>query len=235
MIITIDHGNTNCKIALVENGNIERTLSLNEYQSNSELTNLPGAFSSVGEKTVFPDHLIRPLDYREKNKFLNMPVHYSETLGEDRLVYAYHIYNQEHLSESNSKRSLIIDAGTYITIDCVSHSGFEGGFIFPGLQTYLNSFDQGAELPKLQQSLVDEKQVTLPANTQSAITESAKVYLEGIINQVLKKYTPDQIFLTGGSAQKLSQYIPKEMKLSRDEFLIHKALFTFWSNTNPKT
>ncbi len=235
MIITIDRGNTNCKVGLFKEGRLKKVITHDEFMSDEKLQQSNGAYSCVGEPIDFPKSLIRPLDYREEKSFLEMPVHYSNTLGEDRLITAYHIFKKEHPSRTAFKRSLVVDAGTYLTVDCVSKIGFEGGFIFPGLQVYLNSYEWGAALPRLEESEIKEGAIELPENTESAITESAKVYLESIFDKMIELYSPSKIFLTGGNAKKVRAFLGDKIEVISDQNLIHQALYTFYSELNPTT
>ena len=235
MIITIDRGNTNCKVALFEEDKLQKVITYKEFMNDVKLMNSKGAFSCVGEPIEFPTQLIRPLNYREEKSFLEMPIHYSNTLGEDRMICAYHVFKTEHPSRTAFKRSLVIDAGTYLTIDCVSKIGFEGGFIFPGLQVYLNSYEWGAALPRLEENQIKEGQIELPQDTDSAITESAKVYLEAVFEKLIKLYSPAKIYLTGGNAQKVRPFLGSKSEVVYDKNLIHQALYTFYCELNPTT
>lgn len=235
MIITIDRGNTNCKVALFDEGKLQDVISYDDFIQNEELKKSNGAYSCVGQALELPNQLIRPLDYRETSSFLEMPVHYTETLGEDRLICAYHVFKNEHPSRTSFKRSLIIDAGTYLTIDCVSKIGFEGGFIFPGLQVYLNSYEWGAALPRLEESEISSGDVNLPGNTSDAISQSAKVYLESILEKMLSLYEPSKVYLTGGNSKRVAELLENKAELVLEPNLIHKSLYTFYTELNPTT
>ena len=54
-----------------------------------------------------------------------MPVHYQKSLGEDRLALAYYAY------KTLQSPTMIIDGGTFLTIDFVNSDGFLGGYIAP--------------------------------------------------------------------------------------------------------
>lgn len=172
----------------------------------------------------------------KKKKFLEMPVSYSMTLGEDRLVCAYHVYKTNHGENSPLKRTLVVDAGTFLTIDCVSKCGFEGGFIFPGLQVYLDGYKSGAALPGLSEAVIDEKEVKLPGNTNEAIAESAKIYLQGLFKELIGRFSPSKIILTGGNSKKVATFLSNcGVPVEHHENLVHQSLYTFWSELNSTT
>lgn len=235
MIITIDQGNTNCKVGLYEEGKLSEVVSYDQFIKNNNIDETQGAYSSVGKEIVLPHHFIRPLTYREEKSFLEMPINYTKTLGEDRLICNYHVFKKEHPSCTAFKRSLVIDAGTYLTVDCVSKVGFEGGFIFPGLQVYLNSYEWGAALPRLEESEVSNEEVQLPSDTRSAITESSKIYLQASLEKIISKYEPTKVYLTGGDAKRIQSLLGEQIEVVMDEKLIHHALYTFYTELNPVT
>jgi type III pantothenate kinase len=235
MIITIDHGNTNCNVGLFKNGKVCEVLTYDQFIQENKINETQGAYSSVGERIDIPGHLIRPLNYREEKNFLEMPINYAETLGEDRLICSYLVFKKEHSSGTAFRRSLVIDAGTYLTVDCVSKVGFEGGFIFPGLQVYLNSYEWGAALPRISKNEVTSEEVQLPHDTKSAITESSKIYLQSSLEKIISKYKPTKVYLTGGNAKRIQSLLGKQIEVVMDKNLIHHALHTFFIELNPIT
>ncbi len=122
---------------------------------------------------------------------------YYETMGIDRVVACEAVEN-----------SLIIDAGSAITVDIVKDGVFEGGFIMPGIkkmrETYFRlsnrldySFNFDIDLDKM------------PKNSQDAITYGFLATLKAEVN---RHNMP--IIITGGDAQKLHKIFP-EAKIDR--------------------
>ncbi|WP_428738722.1 type III pantothenate kinase [Sulfurimonas sp.] len=114
-----------------------------------------------------------------------------ETMGIDRIVAIETI-----------KNGVIIDAGSAITVDVVKEGGFEGGFIYPGMnamaQCYKNissaldySFNFELDLGKM------------PKNSQDAISYG---YLKPFVDEIKSKNLP--IILTGGDALEFKKIFP---------------------------
>src|SRR5690606_20309628 len=70
---------------------------------------------------------LSPNDLREKNFLLDMPIHYTESLGEDRLIAAFNTFKNH-----SQEKILVIDSGSFTTVDLVTKNGFMGGYILPG-------------------------------------------------------------------------------------------------------
>ena len=81
-------------LALFKNGKLSEVLSYDQFIQKNKINEIQGAYSSVGEKIDIPDHFIRPLNYREEKNFLEMPINYTETLGEDRLICSYLVFKR---------------------------------------------------------------------------------------------------------------------------------------------
>ena len=243
--ITVDNGNTNPHVGLFEGGSLTKTTPFNDPESlNKVLKNhsdgnniLKAIISNVGnskrlyEKLSGLDFEIKSTfisDIRENNSFLGMPVFYSETLGDDRLCQAYFAWKK-----NPEGPKIVIDCGTFTTVDYITEEGFLGGYIFPGPQTYLNSFQSGSHLPtiNLQTSTRDEalNGKKVPQDTGSAILGSLSVYHQGIISFLNQKLDPNRIILTGGKASSLFPYLKgssfKKSSLDYRPFYIHEALF----------
>jgi len=112
---------------------------------------------------------------------------YYETMGIDR-IFACEALNN----------SIIIDAGSAITVDLVKNGIFEGGFIYPGViamqKTYKNispaldySFNFELDLDKM------------PKNSRDAISYA---YLKTFYSEVVSHDM--EIVLTGGDAKKFA-------------------------------
>ncbi|MBY0413287.1 MAG: type III pantothenate kinase, partial [Bdellovibrionales bacterium] len=145
-LVTIDNGNTHPNVGFFDNGVLKNVVSLKEYHS------LPDDFiliSSVGKALPFkPSFDLKTK--RTKDHFFDMKVNYAETLGDDRMIAGYGVFKK---IKSNEK-ILLIDAGTFITCDIITNIGFEGGYIFPGINRFLKTYGESAQLPTLSKDLL---------------------------------------------------------------------------------
>lgn len=228
LILTFDHGNTNPHVGIFQNQSLSKVLALKDFLNLSPDTYEKAIMikSSVGKKIdddAFNVPMVDIKHYWEKNKFLDMPVQYSKSLGDDRLCEGYYIYQKY-----KNLNTLLIDAGTFITTDFISETGFNGGFIFPGVTTFLKSFGEGAQLPVLTRDLIStELSSQLPSSTPEAILKATTLYLHGIIDELLKIKKLDQIIITGGSSDLISSIIKEKTNIEVQLMpeLIHHSLF----------
>lgn len=200
-------------------------------QPLSEFVQLPDDFiliSDVGAPlSVKPSFDLK--SKREQKRFFDMEVHYTETLGDDRLLIGYYLFKQLKPAES----ILVIDAGTFLTLDLIDQQGFAGGYIFPGLSTFLSSYQRGVQLPVLQNQPHFELK-DLPHSTEDAILGAAHIYLESILERIIKKTSPSRIVITGGSQDLIKNKIEKlnlpEVQFETYHHLIHSSLFWIYQN-----
>lgn len=214
-IYTIDNGNSHPHVGIFKGENLEKVIPFKECEfeeANSDII-----LSSVGrdldlsQKNIFDVKTLRT-----ETHFLDMPVNYTQTLGIDRLCCSYWVFKN---MLKNQKKVLLIDAGTFTTYDIISKEGHEGGYIFPGLQTFLNTYSNGKNLPILNLQSVDLRdEINLPHSTDKAISEAAKVYFQMTFKALIERFNPDMIISTGGEGKYFSttNFIPH---------LIHLALF----------
>lgn len=221
-VITVDNGNTNPHVGIFESGKLTAVIPLGQFTPKDD-------DSIIASDVGAPLSLKLSFDLKEKRhtknrpSFFEMPVRYSETLGDDRLITGYYIFKKIKENE----KALVIDAGTFITIDVVSSIGFEGGYIFPGVKTFLSSYGRGAHLPVL-----DEKETAktdeLPHSTEEAILGAKEIYLNSILKGIVTQTMPSKIFITGGAGELVESKVRElnlKVPLERDPHLIHSALF----------
>ena len=223
-IQSIDNGNTNPHVGLFENEELISVTPLKDFIFDPDL---PTIASSVGPRSNLSG--LRYIDlskYREEDSFLDMPVEYEKTLGEDRLHQAYFIFKKE-----SDTQSLLIDAGTFTTVDFIDSTGFKGGFIFPGIKTQLNSYGQGAQLPILNDIDNLNLHTTLPKSTNSAITSALKFSQISWLEKILKEHKVDQIYISGGYSNLFSEVIEELFNgiIIHEKNLIHYALYEIYS------
>lgn len=166
----------------------------------------------------------RVKDYWRGTKFAGMPVQYAKTLGEDRLIQAYYCFKKI------KQNILLIDAGTFLTMDVITSAGFEGGYIIPGLSNYFSTFAHGEQLKAVE--LNPQLSSELPHATAEAMRDSYMAFA-ALAQKLIVDHKIEKVFLTGGQST-LWKQIFLDLKLSvvvQDEpSLIHWALH-YWMTT----
>lgn len=192
----------------------------------SKLPNEIDYFIQTHHKIIKNKNPINLATYFSQNQYLGMPVHYSETLGMDRLIQSYFLYKN-----NLDKAQILIDAGTFFTIDLITSKGFQGGFIAPNLENYLNLYQLGDQLPKIFDELsLAISENSLPQNTHSAISSTYYHLLTKLVEQLLKiDKSVKTIYLTGGKldlCQKLLTLHPeiKTFSIITKPILIHESM-----------
>ena len=229
-LLTIDNGNSNPSAGVFSSkGYLSQVHPLVPFLSScDDLHRYEIVLADVGEKIPQIEkhpQAITIRNLRNKNYFLGMPVHYSHDLGDDRLACAWQVYREK------LGRSVLIDAGTFITVDLIDENGFQGGHILPGIQTFLNSYGAGALLPKLEESSIDtENPRNIPRNTPEAILASGLHYLKGTLKEILSNLSPSlRLHLTGGGSPRLfpilKDILSPDICLIYKPHLIHEALY----------
>lgn len=239
-LVTIDFGNTNPHAGLFHKEQnqwqlikvvpwSELPLYLEQLQMN------PGNTSMVLCEVKARDEEINKLkeqgflithlkDYWRGERFAGMPVNYAKTLGEDRLIQAFYAYKK--LKEN----ILIIDAGTYVTMDVVTSSGFLGGYIIPGIKQYFKSFQQGEQLKEV--DLVGTPETSLPHLTSHAMRDSY-IAFAALAQKLITEHSIQKVLLTGGQGALWKQFFDSQSSsvvVQEGPDLIHWAL-QFWMTT----
>lgn len=232
--VTVDIGNSNSKCSLfTEDGNILTTFefekldtTLKNYALDNSNTNF--IICSVKEGAInFPYPFVNVSDHFKNSKFLNMPVHYNETVGIDRLVASFYAYT----SDNNMK--LVIDTGTFTTVDYVDIKGFNGGYILPGLNLLARAYSKGDQLDPASTDIPENMQQVLglfPQTTKKAIHHGAFLSFLAPIKEVLRTHQIKNIILTGGNGEILQNYL-KNWEFCQDASiqlvpnLVHMGLF----------
>lgn len=221
-VATVDHGNTNPHVGLFCNEQLTEVLPLNEFLKLDHCK-FKKVISSVGKS-----ELIERLDgvfinqfFNEKN-FLTMPVHYSETLGQDRLACAYYAFKKYP-----NQRVLILDIGTFFTADLVTRDGLEGGYIFPGLRLSNDLYKNGAQLFSVE-NLNEITSSSLAHTTSDAIKNALHLQFEAIVKELETRVNPDLVLITGGQSHFLEKFT--KAKTLADKELIHHALYEIFKS-----
>jgi type III pantothenate kinase len=220
-LITIDNGNTNPHVGIFHDEKLILVTPLKNYSpQKDDFVIISDVGSPLSFKPSFDLKTLRPK--MANGRFFEMPVHYAETLGDDRLFSAYYVFQK---LKNDKDLILVIDAGTFITMDFVGPKGFLGGYIFPGIKTFLKSYSTGALLPVMSETANDFQH--LPHSTEEAISGAAHIYLDKILESIIKKASPSKIILTGGGLELLKNKIEKlslKVQLETDPHLIHESL-----------
>lgn len=141
--MTFDVGNTHLTRGVWTNGHLTQV-------SKTTLEDVNGTGS---------DHLISSVrkeissTFEFNPTFFGMPVNYQNTLGNDRLVTSHLVFDLIK-NDLSPDKAILIDAGTFVTIDFISNKGFEGGYILPGPETLLKSYLRGEQLSGPSQRMV---------------------------------------------------------------------------------
>ncbi len=227
MLVAVDIGNTHVHLGLfdLENGRL-----VNHFTSSVTDTPLKGLsvdpsilqnasgciLASVNPEAedAFCDWLKTSMWKRAPLRVpadvpLNIPVltKKPEKTGVDRLLNAMAAFKRTGTS------TVVVDAGTAITIDAISKKGeFLGGVITPGLAPLTEALHtQTALLPRV--SVVQRPRQTLGKDTDEAVNSG--IYwgmvgaIEKIVKNLLEELGDDPVVLaTGGDAKLLATEIP---------------------------
>ncbi|MBC7714825.1 MAG: type III pantothenate kinase [Rhizobacter sp.] len=215
-LVTIDNGNTHPHAGFFESGVLKGVEPLEKYVPQSGDYVL---IASVG-KTLKIKPSFDLKTKRTMTHFFDMRVHYSNTLGDDRLIAGYGVFKKIKTTE----KVLLIDAGTFITCDLITDDGFQGGYIFPGISRFLKIYSDSAQLPLLSKDQLYSENDDLPHSTEEAIIKATEIYLKSSIEQVITKTSPDKIVFTGGNASSIKNLISLKVRFETDRHLIHSAL-----------
>lgn len=216
---TFDIGNTRVKHGVFKKGKFcsEEFLSSIEEIYFDE----PHIITSVKRdiKSTFSE------DFKDRH-FFDMPVQYEDSLGHDRLISSYLVF---HLLK---EEVLILDCGTFITLDLVNQAGFQGGFILPGIKTLGESYPRGEQLYEPDTSLlIKDKSVeptNFPQSTLEAMAGGHGLIVEGLIERIQSLADGKKIIVTGGGAELFLKHI--ENTISCPNLLHYSMYFQYVKN-----
>ena len=214
---TVDLGNSNPHSAIFKEGMIDEVIRLPLPFNPKRVPVENWVASNVTHAKVPKKNRIDNL--RKKNMFLDMPIDYAMTLGQDRLYQAYYVHKlfpKENIA--------LIDVGTFLKIDFIGPEGFKGGFIFPGLKTFLYAYGRGQQLPNNVDipTELDPKNPVMPHKTNDAISEAAKLFIQGSVKETLLMFPGHSPIMTGGQGNLAAMALETETNYSE---LIHLSLF----------
>lgn len=223
---TVDIGNSNPHVGWFKDDQLAKIFPIEKldsyYVKDSTLI-----LSQVGSPLKLQGPLFLPNQFWVENSFLDMPIHYNRKLGEDRLYQAYFLFQSK-----SPMPVILIDAGTFITIDLITEEGFCGGAIFPGPQTFLNCYASGKLLPsQLTTEILGQiSDSNLPFTTEQAIAFALDHYLNSLPHFCDRLCSQSyQVITTGGFGDLLSKKIFKDSQFFPD--LIHQSLAHIYQKT----
>jgi pantothenate kinase type III len=238
-LITLDFGNTHATagvFSLGPNPALIKKIPLSELQIFLSQLGMSAHNSQLVLSDVKPrEEELQPLlesgflltrvkDYWRGKKFHGMNVNYTETLGEDRLISAFYAYKKLKANV------LVIDAGTFVTMDVVTTNGFEGGYIIPGIETYLSTYQRGENLKNF--SLTAAKEHALPHDSETAMAGSYSAFA-ALARKLIQEHQIQKVLITGGASslwEKLLGELNLPSVVETHPDLIHSALL-YWMTT----
>lgn len=185
-MILCDIGNTNTKF-FVEN-------KIVNYYKNDEIPNFNDDifYISVNEKSK--ERLLKSNpNAKDLAPFVNFQTSY-KGIGIDRVIACCF-----------EKNSIIIDAGSAITVDIIEDSKHIGGFILLGLNSFIKSYENISEVLKIEKTDF-EKNINLdkiPLQTKDAILYAL---IKSIILPIKEISKDKNIIFTGGDGEFLAQF-----------------------------
>ena len=227
MWLAIDIGNTNIHIGVFEKDTLQHTYSLKSGFSDPLQTNLaqilaPSTFLRIQDvvlSSVSPEVETFVVEYIQKyllvkpkslRKDIPIPIkiltEQPENVGVDRLVNALAAF------ERTKDRTIIVDAGTAITVDVINGKGaFMGGIIAPGIEVSSKALHHFTAL--LPEITVKKPEYILGKNTEEAINSGVYWGTIGMVNRLIEMLCNElkcqpAIIATGGNANMLAKEIP---------------------------
>jgi len=230
--LIIDIGNTNAKLAVFNNGEIEKVLCCHNHTLDglSELCKQYPIEKGILSSVITLDDDIRqilhnlPFPIMEFTHKTPIPIRNlyqtPQTLGPDRLAAAI----AANMLRPN-EQILVIDAGTCITYDFIDELGqYHGGNISPGIDMRFKALQ--AFTGKLPLIACEGETPLLGKDTETAIRAGVKqgvsFEIDGYIRQLKKIYPSLLVFLTGGNEFSFDTNLKNT--IFADVFLVLKGL-----------
>lgn len=225
MRLAIDIGNTNIHIGVFEEDYLQSAYTVSNghlLQSNFTETPYPAIFSrtqAIILASVNPSAEVSVLEYLGKHsrapvyrigKEIPVPIpiltEAPEMVGVDRLVNAIAAF------EKTKTWTIVVDAGTAITIDGINEKGaFLGGIIAPGLETSSKALHHATALLPL--IPIHKPKNVVGKNTEEAIQSGVYWGTIGMVSHLIdmmryEMKSQPAVIATGGNAALLAQEIP---------------------------
>ena len=223
--LLIDHGNTNVKFALLENGQVKSCPRQGVEHLVDALALSDGDvwMSSVGD-TVLRERIAgQCVGMARTCHRINIEQHTDklttrydiQSMGVDRWLVLLGCY------ERNLYPFVVVDSGTATTIDLMNAQGkHEGGYILPGLSLAKSALTTNTCIPE-QPELA--QQVKIPMSTAETMNFSMPAATAALAEQCASSLANNAtIILTGGGATALSAHISSPV--IQAEYLVFEGL-----------
>ena len=238
MILTIDVGNTNVKVAVFKQINIidKFVFQKNNFQNNFQIifekypNHTKAVLASVSmldkKDNVWLKNKIEVIEINAdsnfpfKNKYIT-----PNTLGIDRRVLA-----SGAVLQYPNQNVLIIDVGTCVTYDFITNKNeYLGGAISPGLRLRYQALnDYTAKLPLLENNSPDNFiGNSTDESIHSGVVNGLCFEIEGFISEFSVKKEQFTIILTGGDAIFLANRL--KSTIFADENFLLKSLHQLYT------
>lgn len=150
---------------------------------------------------------------------LKIQVEVPARVGLDRLAAAVAV----NRLRDPARPAIVIDAGTAITVNLITPDGvFQGGVILPGLGLTARALSMGTDLlPLVAAEVYSEPPPVVGKSTEAAIRSGLFWGNVGAVREIVDRVhgelaqTP-QVFVTGGDAQRLVDFIAPDAKFAPD-------------------
>lgn len=238
MILIIDIGNTQTKIAVFKEENIQQVHFCPTHIFHERLIELKNENPNV--QTV----VLASVGFLQENQLEMLKQHFSvvqitshspmpfhnaystpQTLGIDRRVLAVGASLQ-----FPNQNVLVIDAGTCITYDFVDeNNNYQGGGISPGIGMRFKSLKHfTAKLPEInwEQQTANLIGTSTQESIESGVLNGVIAEIDGIIEKYQQKNPNLKVILTGGDAEYLSKQI-KNVIFAHSFFLL-ESLYSLY-------
>ena len=210
---TIDQGNSNSSIFYWSNNSGRKVSGL-------EQKNVPAYISSVSRREGLNHPGLREIKFTQGDYFGKMKVNYGETPGVDRLLFAYWGFRS-----FPDKNLLLIDSGTYLTIDLLTPRGFEGGVIYPGHELFNSTYKSGSNLHVPKYSKVE---AAYPfKNTKNTLEQAYYLMVKSTVLEILRTNEINQIVTSGGHGMKIYQLLKADFEVLHLENAVHHGIYTY--------
>jgi len=223
VILCLDIGNTRVKLAVLEEGRVvagesvatprkrrDENLELSIRRVSSAVLALDGAvFSSVVPEaapgvaeSVNITTGLRPGAVTHRSVFpFELAVAEPERVGVDRLCAA------AGALPGKRRNTIVVDAGTAVTVDVVRDGKFLGGLILPGPAIALAALSKASQLPLISDRLIDPAPTAFDTTEPAMILGSMAAVIGGVREAV--RYLESRVgtvsrrVITGGLAARL--------------------------------
>lgn len=243
MLLTIDVGNSRIKVAVFEQDKLIELFVLSPNDAvtffDEIFTKYPkidqAIYSSVGK---LDENVYLSIQERVKTRVVNHTIKFPfqsqydtpTTLGIDRMVLAA----GATLLYPNTNR-LVIDAGTCITYDFITHENqYLGGAISPGISLRYKSLnDYTSRLPLLE---IEDAVFFIGNSTKnsihSGVINGLTYEIEGFISQYYHKYQDLTVILTGGDTDFLAKRLKNTIFANSNFLLESLCVLSTYINQN---